>query len=119
MEKFSEVLATMAEKMGVTVELLWGVLVQQALVDGIVTLIQYVVVVVWVVMFCKITPRVAKDIKNYDKEDAWWWLIGVASVITVILSLAVFFSLPNTVASFVNPEYWALEYILNKVPTTK
>lgn len=105
-----EFLDKLATQLGTTSQYLWAVLIRQAPIDGVVSLAQYAVIAwaswVWVRWFRKK--------RDYIPESTGMALIvtGVVLAITIIVA---FFSVPDTVSSFVNPEYWALRKVLGAV----
>ena len=116
MEQITPVLEKMAEKLGVTVEYLWSILIKQAPLSGITDIIQYILlgIVTWV--FVKVSFKVHHKIEKEDWDGVAYiplWVIGVG---ILILWITAFFCFPNTIWAFFNPEYWALKEILGSIP---
>jgi hypothetical protein len=105
-----KMLAVIATKLGTTVEYLWAVLVKQAVVASVTNIIQYGILAF-------ITYQVVKFYKDKDVEDSPALYIGfiTAVVLLGILWLAAFFSLPQTINGFINPEYEAIKTVLDAV----
>lgn len=135
------VINTLAEKLGVTAEHLWGVLVKQALISGLCGLVGFIASVGalwWAAAWIRSKTSVARN------EDRWgppapegWgkrhaaagpqpcdagpeWGTGGAIVAWVVWGLMAFLTLleaenalPLAISAFVNPEYWALQQVLH------
>jgi len=119
MNQLTDLLGQLAAKLGTTIELLWTVLIRQAPIDGVVSIFQYILVIIWTFIAVKYTKWFIKGINSGDREEDWWILIVVGWLFTIGLLLALFFSLPDTVAAFINPQYWALEHVLDKIAAAK
>ena len=108
-------LEVLASKLGVAVELLWEALLRQAIINGIVDLIFYILI------GCSIYPAILlwkwiyKKVENDNWDEIAYAWPGLLSVVLFILILAAFLSSYMTVASFLNPEYWALDRILKGI----
>ena len=116
-EQATKLLEQLAQKLGTTVEYLWGVLIQQAQVAAFINLGYSVVLIITWIMGIKLHFYFGKNGK-YDDYDTGAIYIGimVAFAITLVLtSIAMFFFLGNIVTGFVNPEYWALKQVLNLI----
>lgn len=111
-DKTSTLLNQLATKLGTTGEYLWGVLVKQAAVAGVTDLIQYAVILGCVYGYHKWANSEKRDFG--DGGDSWplALLVGIPLGIIVIIA---FFCFPNTITAFVNPEYWALQRVLEAV----
>lgn len=108
----------LAAKLGVATDYLWSVLIKQAFVSGITDIIQYVVIVALCIFLIKKHKHFCnKDNKwsYYEMEDGLGIPMTIAGVVAAFLLLCLFFCVPNTFTKFANPEYWALEQILDTV----
>ena len=119
MDNMAELLSALAVKLGTTTEHLWRVLLKQAPIDGLVTLVQCIILVFVAVWFAKFTVAIKKAIDDGSRDEVWWCVPIMGWVILSTLLIALFFLLPDVAASFINPEYWALEHLLNKIATIK
>lgn len=114
-------LTALANKLGTTSEYLWGVLLKQAPITGVIDLALMAAWVIGVVMWCRLVARKttrpeATDQNRYPRAE--WDGEGIffawASAVAVAL-IAGFFvsgSIASTVSALANPEYWALRQIL-------
>jgi short subunit fatty acids transporter len=109
-------LSALATKLGTSVEHLWGVLIQQAFIDGIVTIVQFILVGIATWISYIITKKLLKIINDdpYDK-DLWWICIVLYWAILASFIIACFFELPILIAAFFNPEYWALQHLMHMI----
>ena len=99
-----KLLRELADKMGTTVEHLWGVLVRQAPIEGWASIAQCAGVgVAWWFWW-----RLRKSIGTGYEEEGKWIAIIVSGIVLGFVSFVMFFSIGDLVACFVNPEYWAL-----------
>lgn len=117
-DKTTELLNALAIKLGTTAEHLWGILVKQAFLDGVVSCFQYAALLAaWYV-----TYRVLKNwnviFESAAKNDLERPLVFVGLVLfpaLVIYSVSAFCYLSVFFSAFFNPEYWALHQVLNAV----
>jgi len=119
MEKLTPLLERLAEKLGVTTDMLWKALLRQALLDGLVSLVQYVVVIVWTAYLVRLSYRYRLPDETNDPLDHPFIMVGgsIVWLATVALVLIALFTLPTTLAAFFNPEYWALKKVLSLLGT--
>lgn len=111
MHELDKALAVLAEKLGTNVEHLWGVLIRQAPIDGTVDLLQYALITIG----CWLWWRWCKRVMESNQDEIIYLPLTLVAVALGILVIAAFFCLPNTVAAFLNPEYWALKQVLGSV----
>ena len=120
-EKTAALIEKLAEKLGTTAEHLWGVIITQAQISGLVDLIICTVLValaVVAVRFVKHKTTKPEETDDDRYQHAEWedegaglaWL-GVA-ILLLIVGLVVIGSAQDIVAAFANPEYWALKRVL-------
>ena len=120
-EKTLQALTGLANKLGITAEYLWGVLLRQAPLTGVINLMLIMAWVIGAVVWCRFIvrkttcPRPTDDglyrRADWTGEAAFFgWASAV--VVALIAGMAVSSSLVTTVAALANPEYWALRQIL-------
>lgn len=120
-EQSTKLIEQLAEKLGTTSEYLFSILVKQAQVDSICSIILLVLLLICdyvaIRLHIKFSAPLPDDPINdnlYDKYE-----LGIVMVMLgVILPIATLFSLSNAsniIAGFYNPEYWALNYILQSI----
>lgn len=121
-EKTLEALTAIATKLGTTTEYLWGVLLKQAPIAGVIDLI---LTVAWVAgafiwyryVLRKTTPPKATEDKRHQYADwtdeAAFFSWASVALVTVLAAAVVTGTLETTVAALANPEYWALKKIFN------
>ena len=119
-DKYRQLIEDMAAKLGTTAEHLWCVLVTQAPISGAVDMVICIVMAAvtawWVRLVMRNTtpkttgPDIYQRAKwvNEDAFAAWFSavLVGILALTFILVSAQ------GIVASFVNPEYWALMRLL-------
>jgi hypothetical protein len=127
-ENTQQLLEKLAEKLGTTTEYLWQILLNQAKYDVIISFIQMTFMAVFIIATVKIHFKLAKEIPK-DPNDKWsryeslydkyeeaaiipMFFAGIIVIIMVICFLAGFNDLMSAIF---NPEYWALNKILNHI----
>ena len=108
-DKTLSALTLLATKLGTTSEYLWSALLRQAPISGIADII---FLALWGALLVRLVIWMNKKAKNImDAEAAFLGWVGVWSMIflyVIIVSL----NLNILIASFANPEYWALKQII-------
>ena len=122
MKDLMPLLEQLASKLGTTVEMLWGVLLKQAMISGVVDLLiiigLVVVAVFWTRFVIKKTTSPGRDPERGWELDADWRdeakCFGWLSVFLTFgfIALIITFTAETIVSAFINPEYWALNKIL-------
>ena len=116
--EITDLLTTLADKLGTTSEYLWGILLRQAPISATVILIQIIFTVLSGIFLWKLHKYFAKETdENYSMYDrsngGLEALIIIFSVLTLIIGIVSFFQIENVLNGYFNPEYWALDKILN------
>jgi O-antigen/teichoic acid export membrane protein len=114
-EQTTKLIESLAAKLGTTAEYLWSVLVNQAYVSGIKSLIGIIISLLVSFALYKVYKFAAKkiDVEGEDDNEGFWAiriLTGVAQIIPFILVL---YYTSNAFNAFMNPEYWALKELLD------
>ncbi len=119
-EQTEKLLTTLAQKLGVTIEHLWGVLCKQALISGTVDLITMTVwlgFMAWSFCLVKRNTTVPAPTKGDPYPRSVWtdefgffaWLLWC--VLAIVAMVIITCGLDTTAAAFLNPEYWAFKQI--------
>lgn len=103
---------SLAEKMGVTVEYLWPVLIKQASVDAITAMIFLPLVVIILACVFIYSNRIRKDIE-YVGEGFLFIICFLFAVVT--LTTVTIFTVLTILTALINPEFYALQKIINMV----
>ena len=122
-EELNKQLAILSAKLGVSVEHLWGVLIRQAIIDGLSSLLTVLVCMVlagiaifWFVWLGRKYRNVSPDELRLSMwpppEYARWLLLGV---VLFMLLLVASNNLYWVISDFLNPEFYALR----QLPFTK
>lgn len=110
----NQVLRELAEKLGVTVEYLWNALLRQALIGGICDVMFLAGLTFCTWNFVK-WARQKWDVIVDESEPVSMMAFGIGSIALMAMWLVAMKGLPTTMASFFNPEYWALHEVLKAV----
>lgn len=120
-KEFTEFLEKLASKLGTTAEYLWKVLIIQARVSAIKSLVFIIAVYVAGVILARFHMKYLKKIPNNRYDHDTYKDNEVVSVVMCILFIAWLglfithiFSYSNMINGFFNPEYWALDTILDQ-----
>ena len=111
-------LTELAAKLGTTSEYLWGILVRQAPVAATITLIQIIFTVLSGIFLWKLHKYFSKETdKRYSMYDrgngGLEALMVMFSILILTIGIVLFFAIESMFNGYFNPEYWALNKILN------
>lgn len=99
-------LEKLAEKLGVTAEYLWNILLEQAFIGAVIDSFSVAVVIL---ALC-ILHRLVKNIEDTDYKIIASIVLGAIGMIFMVFLPII---LSSTVNGFVHPEYWALNKLLS------
>ena len=120
-EKTLHALTALAQKLGTTAEYLWGVLLKQAPITGIVDLLTSAALFAGAWLWLRYVMQKTTEPKeiagtrweraDWDNEAAFFsWLSAI--VLVAIASVLLVSSVSTIITVMLNPEYWALRQIL-------
>lgn len=120
-EQTTKLLETLAQKLGTTTEYLWSVLLKQAPIDATITLIQTLLIALFGFILYRTHKRFLKVVETeysrytiYSKyEEGAAIPMIIAFVLFLIFSCCAFLDINDIVNGYFNPEYWALDKIMN------
>jgi len=111
------VIEGIAQKLGVAAEHLWGVLVRQAWVVGIIDIIGVIIGLIFIGIGIKYIPSLWKGSNEY-KDLSFYDVVGVVLTIIALASLIIVpLSLISGIMHLMNPEYYAFTDIINQFKT--
>jgi len=122
-ENTSKLIEQLAAKLGTTSQYLWSILLKQAAVSATVTLIQMILIFGYGYVLYRIHLKLLKK-KSDDKyaENIYESTEGGAAVpmimgglLFIILATMSLCSIGDIVNGYVNPEYWALNKVLDTI----
>lgn len=121
-QQLSQLLEKLATKLGTTTEYLWGVLLKQARISATITLIYFLLCIVVGFVFYKLHISFSRtDSKNPHSNNAYYEheelgiIMSIAVGVWGICFILVTMSLSNIFNGYLNPEYWALNKILDSI----
>ncbi len=112
-------LELLANKLQVPIEILWAAMIRQAPISATVDVILYIGVVICIcfnIWFCKLCLKKTNEDKYEDRwDDEVYIAAGLWTVTSAILLICSVCLATDTIAGFINPEYWALNKILSSI----
>ena len=114
MNELVPLLEKLSVKLGTSSEFLWGVLVRQAPISATINFIIFTVSVVSAAVLLKTGLTRWNDWEKRDERGKQVIFIIFLMIISIIFLVSVC-CLPDTIAGFINPEYWALNKILSSL----
>lgn len=119
----AKLLEQLAAKLGTTSQYLWGILLKQAHISAITTLVQILITLLGGLMLYRVHKKLSKEDENVDRGRSLYWKYEELAVIPMIISslvfigflISAFFSFGDVINGFFSPEYWALEKVLDTV----
>ena len=120
-ENVNMIIDKLAEKLQVPAEVLWGALLKQAPIDGVISIIISLLVVILLPIsgyfLYKVIHKIAilEGESKYDEQPKYIGLSIVLSIIAIIFffgSMVAALELSDNLAGIINPEYWALKEIM-------
>lgn len=142
LDKIMPYLEKLAQKLGVAIEHLYGVLIKQAQVEGFTNLIMAIFNLVIIIVICFAIPKIYRflndrciEIKDdrekngtgygnsrnisSGKEDSYnffkTFIVIVLSIIGIICFFNLIYDFPLGIKQIMNPEYYAIQDILKAV----
>jgi len=120
MENLSKLLEQLAEQLGTTTEYLWQILLNQARIDFIASTFEYLLCGFLFYLsyrYFKYAWAYEDDPENpYSEKGIAVTVIGVMiGVLDLIMFCVLMSYIPMYLASIFNPEYWALQKILEQL----
>ena len=119
-ENTAKIIETLAAKLGTTSEYLWGILLRQAPVDATIGLL-YIALsltaayLLWRAHVKMNKPQEDSSYSEYDTNDFIVILMTIMATLVGIALIASIAYLPMILSGFFNPEYWALNKILEAI----
>lgn len=118
MEQLTQLLEQLALKLGTTVEYLWDVLIKQAFIAGMQAILAFVLVTIfigiWYIIHRKFSNTPNKYYNAYNEVP---YVIPMAFTIVILIACWIIGLIEaiDSITNFINPEYWALQQILNSL----
>lgn len=109
-EQTQQLLEKLSNKLGTTVEHLWGVLVRQAPISSAMDLVVLTAMAIGLAALWRFVKKI-----HQDANDDYLMPLGILLMVG-ILGFAAFVcgNLSEIISGFFNPEYWALRQIIHK-----
>ena len=116
----TELLEKLAVQLGTTAEYLWSVLLVQARISAMTDLIFLILAILSGYLLYRTHRYLSQGTEDahsiyYEKEEAVMIPMIIGLIIWITFFLVMFFSIGNIISGLFNPEYWALNKILNSI----
>ena len=109
-------LESLADKLGTTVEYLWCVLIKEAAISATINLMFVAFTIICIYIFTKVHINFVKTDKYIDDGGYGNLVVVIPMVVVFVVLLIMFmislFAIGDVINGFLNPEYWALQQIL-------
>lgn len=109
-DKIAELLEKLAVKLGTTAEHLWGVLVKQAHIEGMTSVIIWSIWGIIVVFLAMFFSLVRTD--TYEEKNTMWGIWIAIFIVTFVIFAS---CISTIIGQFNNPEYWALTEVIRNI----
>ena len=115
-EQTEKLIRELADKLGTTVEHLWGVLIKQAPITAVTDLLECVMLAVVCIVGGKYLLRWHRKLDgNCEADHPGLVMLYVVWVVMLIITIiSVLTSVSEIANAILNPEYWALKQITGK-----
>ncbi|MED2979507.1 hypothetical protein P4284_22870 [Bacillus swezeyi] len=118
MDKAMEYIDKLAAKLGVAAEHVYGILVKQQIVNGVICVVSTIVILA--LLGIALLKLIRKGIEHQKTLRSFYTspytivavLVGIALALVVIVS---FFVIPIGINQIINPEYYAIKEILDTI----
>ncbi len=121
-EQINSVVNNLAEKLGVAVEYIFEILIKQARIDACVKILYFLICLILLVIGCRVAWHCYKQIRNIDinkiSDETAGYLAALVAIGVLLILPGIFGGieqLSNILTGFVNPEYKAIEMILDQI----
>lgn len=115
----TKLIEQLAERLGTTAEYLWTVLLSQAQVYAITTSIEIIGAIIIGVILIHYHKKFSQEKDGnslYKEYDLGLPIImGVFTIFWLAIAIAGFFCISNIITAIVNPEYWALDKLMDTI----
>lgn len=114
----------LANKLGTTTEYLWSVLLKQAYIQSVITIFQFFIIWIFGYFLLKIHKKLSSD-SGYGAGNRYGGYehygdyavipMFISAIVFAFLVIVAFFSIESVFYGLFNPEYWALNKILDTI----
>lgn len=113
-ERIAPLIDTIAEQLGVASEFVFEILIRQAYVTGVTYLLLYIIGAILIYHAIKLWSKVA-ILPESDEADVVFVKALITTIIGSGLMICFMATIKETMTCLINPEFWALNYILDKL----
>lgn len=118
---FNKALEQLAEAFNTTVEHLYPILIKQAYVAGVQSILVFLVPLVMMIIVYKLAMKSKKECNEGDKYSYWEWndegmpyliMLGLLGFVSIFTTAELIYTAPT---AFLNPEYWAIKEVMDAI----
>lgn len=110
-DKATQYIDAIASKLGVASEHVYGLLVKQAIVSGVLDLIFGVALIIATYVLVRMSIWLATSEKAYDNDlEPYGVFTGIGALVALIFGIVCMYS---GVGELINPEYYAIKEIMD------
>lgn len=118
-DQINSVVNNLAEKLGVAVDKVYPTLIKQSYIDGIfgifITIVMIIALILSIKGLIKNVPNMSKEKETTNQFDIKAIVCAIICFISVIGSMICFFSFKDYYTALFNPDWYALNMILDKL----
>jgi hypothetical protein len=107
-------LESLAAKLGTTGEYLWGILVRQSYVEGV-TDIALALLFGTIATIYAVNAKSLYEKAKEDDSEFHFVIFFMGMIVSIVLAFMTTFFLIIGISELLNPEFYALKYILNNI----
>lgn len=119
----ADLLKQLASKLGTTAQNLWNILLHQAPISATIGLIISAILIIFPIVLYKVHLRLLKEdgdrYSGYENNDAYPIIMGILAFGALVGIIFVVCNIENILNGYFNPQYWALEKILDTLKSSK
>jgi hypothetical protein len=115
-EKLTILLEKLATQLGTTTQYLWKVLLSQAKVDGVKSLLYIAFVIITGLLLFKLHRKCSNADDGffcYEQNEAAIMMVLIMTLIWAVMFFVGIGAASDMLNAFFNPEYWALKEVLD------
>ena len=125
-EKAFEYIDAIAANLGVAAEHVYGALLKQAMVSGLISVVYIIICMAVGYAVIRLMKRIFTDVKDENSDSIFvdgWRDISAAGIISsfaggialIIMFFSIMSDIDNATTALLNPEYWAIKEILTTI----
>lgn len=120
MNYLAPLIEQLAKQFGTTSEYLWNVLISQAAISATISLIKIIAIIIFGIILYRLNKKFMKSNEHGDSlyakhESALAVPMVIGAIAMLVFVFIAFYNFSNVITGYLNPEYWALEQVLDAI----